>query len=133
MNPVSVDIKDLLEAETDLGLEFATNLFIGREPSMPNDCVTIFDVGGLPPAATLERTERYYYEIFQIRVRNTSYELAFAEIQAIYEALHGRANETWNSTYYTVITCSSGPAFLDWDENNRCRFIINFQAQRREQ
>ncbi|KKL64285.1 hypothetical protein LCGC14_2166530, partial [marine sediment metagenome] len=45
--------------------------------------------------------------------------------------LHGKAGETWNATLYTVIYCSSGPALLDWDENNRPRFIINFNLQRR--
>ena len=132
MNPVSVDIKDILEAELDLGLEFATSLFIGREPSQPNNCVTLFDVGGLPPAPMMEpQTYRYHYEPFQIRVRNISYEAAYEEINNIYRALHGRANETWNGTVYTSILCTSGPAFLEWDENNRCKFIINFLAQRR--
>jgi len=52
-------------------------------------------------------------------------------ITNIKNILHGRANETWNGALYTLIRCSSGPALLDYDKNQRVRFIINFYLQRR--
>ena len=131
MNSPSEDVKDMLEAVSSLGLTFATNLFYGKELSEPNDCVTIFDTSGRPPQMTLEKGEDYFYPSIQIRVRNTDYDEGWALIQNIRTSLHGRAQETWNETLYSVIQCISGPAFLDWDENNRVRFIINFNLQRR--
>jgi len=129
MNAVSVDIKDMLVA--GLSYTFATDIFIGKEPTTPDNCVTIFDTGGGAPQLTFTQGERYEYPTFQIRVRNKSYLVGMAAIEAIKESLHGRAQESWNGTLYSVVYCSSGPALLDWDDSNRCRFIINFNAQRR--
>jgi len=131
MNATSEDIKDMLEDESSLGLIFATNLFVGREPVEPDTCVTIFDTYGFPPLLTLSGNGGYYYPSVQIRVRGNDYLTGWNLIQDIRTVLHGKAGETWNATLYTVIYCSSGPALLDWDENNRPRFIINFNLQRR--
>jgi len=132
MNAPSEDIKDMLEAESSLGLTFATDLFIGKEPSSPDNTVTIFDTSGLPSTLTLdENSNDYEKPSVQIRVRNRAYDTGWALIQEIKEALHSRAHEIWNGTLYTIIYCSSGPAMLDWDNNDRVRFIINFNLQRR--
>lgn len=131
MNPSSEDIKDMLETESSLGLTFATDLFIGQEPSKPKNCVTIFDTPSFPPMLTLTKGEDYYYPSVQIRVRNASYLTGWALIQDIMESLHGRSQETWNGTLYSVIYCSSGPAHLGWDDNGNAWFICNFNIQRR--
>jgi hypothetical protein len=131
MNAQSIDIKDMLEAESSLGLAFGTNLFIGKEPSEPDETVTIFDTGGFPDQLTLTRGENYEYPSIQIRVRGNSYPDGMALGLLIKDALHGRANESWNGTLYTVIYAVNGPAFLDWDASDRARFIINFNLQRR--
>ena len=132
MNAPAEDIKDMLAAVSALGLTFNTNLFVGREPSKPDNTVTIFDTPGFPPQVTLGiGDDDYYYPSVQIRVRNLDYNTGWALIQSIETSLHGRAQETWNGTLYSVILCSSGPAMLDWVENNRVRFIINFNMQRR--
>ncbi len=133
MRPVSVDMKDLLEAEFDLGLRFTENLFIGREPSDPNETATIFDMGGLAPMQTLDPTEHYFYEPFQVRCRAENYERAYELCYDIMVFLISQAQVTVNEdTLYSIITCTSGPAHLEWDENNRCLFIVNFLTQRRE-
>lgn len=132
MNPVSLDIKDLLESEFDLGLRFGSNLFVGREPTTPNEVVTLYDTGGLPPMQTLTKGENYYYDSFQVRVRAESYLRAYEIIDSIMNFLHGTTQQTINTTLYSIITCSNGPALLEWDENNRVLFICNFTTQRRE-
>ena len=131
MNVLSQDIADMLEAESSLGLTFGTNLFIGREPATPNNTVTLFDTGGHRPDLNLDSTEKYERPSLQIRVRNTSYTVGWDLLNDIKDSLHGRAHETWNDTYYSVIYCSSDIAFLDWDNNNRARFVLNFNVQRR--
>jgi hypothetical protein len=135
MNITSEDIKDMLEADSSLGLVFASNLFIGKEPSMPYNSVTIFDTPGFPDELLLSGSENgnsYQYPSIQIRVRNTNYVVGSTLIQNIKDSLHGRANETWNGALYSLIACSSGPALLDWDDNSNARFIINFNVQRRK-
>ncbi len=130
MNSPAEDIKDMLEAE-DLDLAFGTNLFIGFEPSTPPNTVTIFDTGGYSPQLTFDKSEKYERPSIQIRVRDISYSEAWQKINEIKDALHGRAHETWNDTYYSVIICSSDIGFLDWDNSRRARFVVNFDIQRR--
>lgn len=131
MNAPAQDISDMLLAETSLGLTFATDLFVGLEPPKPDNCVTIFDTPGFPPQLTLAKGEDYFYPSIQIRVRNRTYQAGWSLIQDIRTSLHARGHEVWNGTTYEVIYCSSGPALLDWDENQQVRFIINFNLQRR--
>jgi hypothetical protein len=135
MNAPSVDIRHILEAKDDSSgsydLEFATNLFIGREPSAPKNCVTIYDTSGYPPYLGLGGDTGYEYPSVQIRVRNASYINGWNMINDIKDALHGRHQETWNGTLYSVIYCTSDPALLDWDDNGNVRFVCNFNIQRR--
>lgn len=131
MNIPSEDIKDMLTGESYLDLTFAANLFIGKEPVMPNDCVTIFDTPGLPPMLTLDGEVGYDYPSIQIRIRNNSYVDGYDLAKDIQDVLHGKAQETINNTLYSVIYSTGEPTLLDWDENDRARFIINFEIQRR--
>lgn len=130
MNAPSYDLKDILVADTTLGLVYASNLFLNREPLNPDNTVTIFDTYGSPPRLSLDGSS-YEYPSVQIRVRNKKQSEATRISFAIYASLHGRAHTTWNGTIYEVIYCSGGPALLDWDDNDRCRFIINFNIQRK--
>jgi hypothetical protein len=132
MNATSKDIADMLEADSSLGLVFASNLFIGKEPATPKDTVTIFDTPGFPPQLTLDgKGGNYEYPSIQIRIRNKHYIDGMALTQKIKDSLHGRAKETWGGSLYSVIYCSSGPALLDWDDSSNARFIVNFNIQRR--
>ena len=133
MNATSQDIASLLEGDSSgsgLGLTYAVNLFIGKEPSKPNDCTTIFDTGGMPPQMNLT-DQGYEFPSIQIRVRSSDYLTGWDMIEAIKTFLHGRGQETIDGTFYSAISCASGPAFLDWDENSRARFVVNFSIQRR--
>jgi hypothetical protein len=130
MNATSIDIKDIIEAESSLGLTFGTNLFVGKEPTSPANCVTIFDIPGMPPQLTLDDFA-YYFPSVNIRVRNVDYETGWDLINKIKVTLHGLHGEEWNETLYTLIACSGEPAHLDWDEGGRARFSANFNIQRR--
>ena len=130
MNSPAIDIKDMLVAESSLGLIYATNLFVQKEPISPIEVVTIYDTFGYSPQLTLDKAQ-YEYPAVQIRVRSKHQDVGYQLAYAIMTALHGRSHETWNETLYTLIRCSSGPALLDWDENGRVHFIINFLVQRR--
>lgn len=130
MNASSIDIADLLEEESILGLVLATNLFTAKEPTTPADCVVIFDTTSIPPQLNLT-SQGYEYPSIQIRVRNKSFQVGWALIESIKNLLHGMGNITINGTLYSVIYCASGPALLDYDENSRARIICNFNLQRR--
>jgi len=133
MNAPSFDTKDMLEADGDssgFGFIYGSDLFIGTEPTMPKDCVTIFDTPGFAPYLGLT-SKGYEYPSIQVRVRNKKYIDGWNLIENIKDSLHGRSHETWNGTLYTIIYCTSGPALLDRDDNGNFRFICNFNLQRR--
>jgi hypothetical protein len=132
MNAPSVDIREILEAYGESsGIGIADNaFFIGREPATPKNCITIIDVSGYPPEQRLDGVG-YEYPAIHIRVRNTDYVAGWNLANEIKTVLHGLAQTVINSTLYSSISCSSGPAHLDWDENGNARFFINFNLQRR--
>ena len=72
MNAACIDVKDMLENDfTDL--IFAETLFVGKEPTKPENCVTVFEGVGLPPQLTTNKDEYYFYSAVQIRIRHKSY------------------------------------------------------------
>jgi len=132
MNPVSRDIATILEAEPTLGLVFADNLFVGREPATPINVVTIFDTPGAGPLLTLEGKggSNYFYPSIQIRVRSDNYPDGWRWINNIKDVLHGVNGKTVNGTIYHLIRCATSSFLLDWDEMGHPRFVCNFDCQR---
>jgi hypothetical protein len=130
MNPVSIDIKDMLEADRTLGLDYEKNLWVSQEPDYPDNTVTIYDMSGRAPDLTMDNAP-YHRPSFQVRVRNNDYEEGMELALNIMTSLHGRALETWNDTTYTVITAMGEPAPLVRDGNYRVLIITNFNVQRR--
>jgi hypothetical protein len=130
MTSPAEDIKDMLVYESALGLDFAVDLFTNKEPSKPDECVTIFDTGGYPDYLGLTDTN-YQYPSIQIRVRSKKYLTGWALANNIKTLLHGRARQTWNGSIYELIRCVNGPMLLDWDDNNNCRIVLNFNLQRK--
>jgi len=132
MNIPSYDVATVL-AQKISGLAFASNLFVGREPDQPDNCVTIFDTPGAPPDVNYDKNFKVAYPSVQIRVRNTSYKDGWELINSIKSVLHNIGNEKINDTEYLLIACSQEPALLDWDEKNRARFVATFNMIRREE
>jgi hypothetical protein len=132
MNIPSVDIRDMLIADPTFNVDFKFFLCIGAEPPLPIHTITIFDTSGFPPMLTYNREEKYEFPALQIRVRSAKYDDGWQIIEHIKHSLHGRANFAWNGAFYTLIQCAFGPFQLDIDNEQRMRFVINFNIQRRE-
>lgn len=128
MNAPSYDIKDMLEADVTVD---TTNFPIERgtlNESLANS-TAIIDVPGGPPQLTMD-VKKYEFLSVQIKVKSADYDAGWAVANAIKDSLHGRAHETWNGAYYSVITCLNGPGFME-REKQRPIFVINFSIQRR--
>ena len=68
-----------------------------------------------------------------MRVRNQDYEAGWDLMFAILEFLHGTSQEVIAGTYYALIKALNDPQLLDFDEgNDRARFFVNFEVQRRD-
>jgi hypothetical protein len=134
LNPTSKDIATLLEQEPSLGLVFATNLFVGKEPPIPDDCVTIFDIPGDAPLLVLQGKGGiyYYFPSVQVRVRNSNYLTGWGLINKIRGCLHGLGGIVLGGAGYDLIKGVDEPFLLDYDEQSRARFVATFNIQRRE-
>lgn len=131
MNSSTEHIKTILLAETSL--VFADDLHVGREPSSPNNTVTLFDAPDRGPLVGYDNGVKYYYTAVQIRVRNSRYDDAMKQAWDLVDVLHNRGNETVGDTFVTKIEALDNPFLLDWDENNRARVVINFAVQQTPQ
>lgn len=124
MNPVSVDVKDLLE-EAELGT-FGDDLFIGKEPSYPDECIVIYDTGGAdqnPKLAIDENT-------IQLRCRSNDYLTPYNKLQAIKLFLEGKSAVMLDGVKYVGFWAFSNIMFLNYDENDRAIWVANFRIIR---
>lgn len=94
------------------------------------NCAVIYDFAGGRPQLTMDKA-KYEFPSIQVLVRSTDYDDGYAFISSVVDSLHGRAHETVNGAYYSLIDCLNGPAFLKL-ENQRFIFVANFNIQRRE-
>lgn len=134
MNSTSEDIKSILENESSGAFDSGVDLYtvqLGHLPAIPNDVVSIIEDLGYPHSLSLDKNEIYERTAVQVLVRTTNYREGWSLAHSIKDLLHGRANETWNGTFYTLIQCKNGPAVWDKDDNQRYVFIMNFDIQRR--
>ena len=128
LNPPSEDFKDMLEGESSLGLVFATDLFINKMPSSPDNVVSIHDASGESPEVN------YTYEKpgVQIRVRGAKggYKAAHEQAQDIRNFLHPTGNLTINGARYVGIWAEGDIIPLGDDDNERPLFSMNFRVHR---
>lgn len=132
MRPPSRDIAAMLEDE--YGYVFGTDIFVARQPSEPDEVVTVYDTPGSSPALTLggRSDSDYSYPSVQVRLRTPapSYPDGYQALENIKEALHGRQGEVRQGVKYELIAASSDVAQLDYDDNNRAQLVLNFALQR---
>ncbi len=134
MKTLSVDIKDVLVAETDL--VFGTDLFISSLPAEPLNVVSIYDTSAAPPTNTLDKSVQWNDSI-QILVRNADYEKAFEIAFEIMDVLHLTSNQEINGTMYYFILAASSPFHLQNPEakqNKRGETLLslNFNVKRQK-
>jgi hypothetical protein len=126
----SEHIKEVLADESSLGLTFASNLFIGRMPTKPNECVTIYDTGSTPEFKLENDGENYEYVSVAIRIRDNEYLDAWNLGNDIIDLLDGHTFTAVDGTEYVRIKPVTGPLFIGRDENRRPLLSINIAAQR---
>lgn len=133
MNAPCVDLRDMLEADSSLGLVYATNLFIALIPPEPDYCVTLIDSGGNNPA------DRYTEErsSVQIMMRGNKFKYidAYNKIRQVKDylcSLSTAFNVVWNETRYISIHMIGDIISLGYDSNNRPLLSCNLSIRRTE-
>ena len=121
MNPVSKDISDFLRNE-----RLFERVYISREPTTPDNCITIYDTGfgeQNPKFALDENT-------FQVRSRNNEYINGYVNLESIKFLLDGRRDSIINGVTYIGFWCSSNIVSLGYDTEDRALLTLNFRTIR---
>lgn len=128
MNSPAVDIATILVLSSSAAsLTEGVDLFISKEPTTPNATVTIFDTGGFEPASSTERND---FPTIQVRVRSTTYVLAYEKMELIKSVLHKFTSQNIGGTVYQGIWASSDIISLGYDGNDRPTLTLNFRIHR---
>lgn len=127
MNPVSVDIKDILVKEC--GFVFAQDLFISAIPAEPYNCVVIYDTSNEEIQNTYDN-ENYRFESIMIWVRDVDYGSAYIKANSIISVLNNRANFVLNGSRYLYCSMRSGINGIEGFADTNI-LTMNFGLQRK--
>lgn len=107
------------------------NLFYGREPDMPDSCVTLISYMGMEPTwvhdSDLASTDR---PRVQVRCRDLLYDDAEAKAKAIKDAFERVTNTQLSGVFYLGITPLQAPFGMGYDQRNRCLVGFNVQVEK---
>ena len=132
MNPVSEDIKDILEAQSSPALTFGTDLFVSRLPDEPDEAVALVDTGSTGESLlTVDGTE-VEARTFQVLVRGgrNDYGGAAYLAESVRSALQGLSNFVVNGTTYLGVFVVGDLMSLGYDDSDRPTLSINFRTIR---
>ncbi len=114
------DITTYIDSNTTLTA--GTNLFIGTLPANVDNCVGIFQSGGVEPTTYLDVIK----PTIQVLVRNTNYETAQQLSYQIYDLLHQLYKITMGNTEIYTVFALQEPTDIGEDETGRAVFTGNY-------
>ena len=121
------DVAEYLE-DQGIGTRGAASgwaIFIGKEPSSPNNTITVYDTGG-----AMGNPDQLYDPTIQIRIRGHDYSGTYAKAVEIRDDLVVNTDRVVGDWHYAGFFLISDIAKIDTDENNRDVFTINFRLMR---
>ena len=113
-------------------------VFVGRIPDTPDDCVAVIERPGIEPlvtmtgqgtAAAAPEEEKSDRPRLQIRVRAVKYVTARSLAHVVFRTLHGLAETTVGDTPVHLILAVQSPHHLGLDEKQRHEFSQNFDCR----
>jgi hypothetical protein len=130
MGPLVTDIATILNGD-GVGT-LGTDIFASKEPDSPDNCITIYNTGGLPDEC-LSVTSDDEMCTFQVRVRNNSYVNGYVVMDAIRDSIekskYNIITDSAGSTYYSIWSTSL-PLDLQRDTTNRSIVTQNYACIR---
>jgi hypothetical protein len=105
------------------------NIFLGYMPETPDNCIGIFNTGGVQPSIDIPNK----MPTFQVTVRNTNYETGETNLNTVRTRLHQFRNAELVSgqTYFYFIYLIAEGGHIGRDTNGRDMFSINFRCKTR--
>ena len=122
MTDVHTFITTNASVRSDLG---ASRCYISHEPPTPDNCITIYPVGGFGPEPNSPKKQN---SSFQVRVRADTFPKSYNTCQTIIDRMHHSASPC-SSTHGRVYAKQSQPIFLFRDEDRRSICVANFDVK----
>lgn len=130
MAPLLTDIATILNGD-GVGT-LGTDIFASKEPNSPDNCITIYNTGGLPDDC-LDVDSKDELCTFQIRVRNNDYVAGYLVMDAVRDSIekskYNVITDSAGSTIYSIWSTNL-PTDLQRDTTNRCIIVQNFACLR---
>jgi hypothetical protein len=109
-----------------------TDLILGHMPASPSLCCALLEYGGDAPlrnqneGAAHSGVQSGERPRVQLLCRASSYSVGHSLIRSIWTLLDGIVNETINGVGYVRVAALQSPFFLEFDDNKRYLFAVNF-------
>ncbi len=139
MNPVSVDIKNILvdKGIGVFGADKGWGINISTEPKEPDQAITIYDSVSAPPGMYLDtRLSMTRLNSALIRVRSSAnsagYLAGWNKAEAIFQVIVNRGVFFVGTVKYGGFVPITDVEFLKKDENSRPLFVMRVQAIRED-
>lgn len=124
MKPAAYELAKFLEANT-LGI-VGVDIHVATEPEAPDDCVTLYDTGGLEP-------DTDELDIFRptimVKVRSKSYLTAHGRQTIIHNVFKATPIITLESRFSGIVLASDFIS-VGLDESQRHAFTANYRCMR---
>jgi len=125
-----VDLATYLDTQ-QVSLVLGTNLFLGRMPDTPDECVVLYEYGGSAPDNTMGAGLPVLQNpAVQIAVRAVLYASAETLINLCWITLEGITDMSLSGTRYNRVTAIQSPFLLERDSQDRVIFVQNFNVTR---
>jgi hypothetical protein len=105
---------------------FGTSIHVGTEPEAPDECVTLYDTGGLEPDTDEMDIRR---PTIMVKVRSLSYLTAYQRQEQIKALFFATPFLTATSRFSAVILASDFIS-VGQDDNKRHAFTANYRCMR---
>lgn len=115
-----------------LGTQGLANVYEGRLPTDPDDCLAVIDYFSLPPGLVHDQPGVIAYEMPRVQVlsRSASRQTAARNAQLASQALARVVNTSIMEAFYLGIIPLSSPFLLERDPNDRTIYACNYQVDK---
>lgn len=103
-----------------------TDIFVGKQPATPDNCITLVGVYGGTPNVTIPDL---MFPRFQVIVRNTDFEVGSTKLRAVRTALHDMIAMSLTNFFVYYIHADQEGFPIGEDDKGRAEFSINFAAE----
>lgn len=105
------------------------NIFVGKQPPEPNNCITILGlIGNELPDVTIGELN---YPRFQVLIRNVDYEDGSEKLRQVRQALHAAIALDMPNYHVLRLHAQQEGYPIGEDEQGRPEFSINFYGETR--